>query len=228
MGKKAQVTNLIDRDRVSGIRLTPQWKVAEDVFDVVRNVVDPDIGPTPLIPGYDQRVCARTVNVNIRGIEGKSRAVVIDLRHFNTTVKEWQYKLVAQYFHEIKHVFGSISTGNTGGRHKDAGMNDPKLASIGLKFHAKETDSHGFVYPKFTAKFKAWVDQLFAELGITAETFIIFQETVKPKAKGTGGQRVKYGCAGHIEVDVTSTKATEMDEAEILCGACDTLWQTIS
>jgi len=227
MGKKAQVTNLIDQDRVSGIRLTPQWKVAEDVFDVVRNVVDPDIGPTPLIPGYDQRVCARTVNVQVQGME-KVRAVTIDLRHFNTSVKDWQYLLVAQMGHEYKHAIGAVSTGNTGGRHSDGGMNDDALKSIGLTFKAKSTDSHGHVHPVISKKFRAWVDETFAELGITAETFIIFQETQKPKAAGTGGKRVKYGCAGHIEVDVTSTKATEMDEAEILCGACDTLWQTIA
>ena len=212
----------------TGIRLTPQWAMAEELGERIGNVIDSAIGPAPLLPGYDQRVCARTVNVQVQGMDSKVRAVTIDLRHFNTSVKDWQYLLVAQMGHEYKHTFGAVSTGNTGGRHSDGGMNDDALKSIGLTFKAKSTDSHGHVHPVITKKLRAWVDETFAELGITAETFIIFQETVKPKAKGTGGQRVKYGCAGHIEVDVTSTKATEMDEAEILCGACDTLWQTIA
>ena len=213
---------------VQEVRISPQWKVAEELGNRVAKLIDGDVGPLPLLPGYDQRVCARTVNVQVQGMDSKVRAVTIDLRHFNTSVKDWEYLLVAQLGHEYKHAIGAVSTGNTGGRHSDGGMNDDALKSIGLTFKAKTTDSHGHVHPVITKKFRAWVDETFAELGITAETFIIFQETVKPKAKGTGGQRVKYGCAGHIEVDVTSTKATEMDEAEILCGACDTLWQTIA
>ena len=223
MGKKNVAVQEIQE-----VRLSPQWKVAEDLGDKIAKLIDGDVGPLPLLPGYDQRICARTVNVNVQGMAEKIRAVTIDLRHFDTTVKEWQYLLVAQLGHEYKHAIGAVSTGNSGGRHSDTGMNDGDLKSIGLTFKAKSTDSHGHVHAVITKKLRAWVDSTFEELGITAETFAIFQQTKKPKATGTGGQRVKYGCAGHIEVDVTATKAAEMDVAEILCGSCETIWQTIA
>ena len=223
MGKKNVAVKEIQE-----IRFTPQWALVEKLGDKIGKIIDSDIGPAPLLPGYDQRICARKVNVNIRGIESKVRAVTIDLRHFDSSVKDWECLLAAQLGHEYKHTFGAVSTGNSGGRHSDTGMNDDALKSIGLTFKAKSTDSHGHVYPVITKKFRAWVEETFKELGITAETMVIFQETQKPKAAGTGGKRVKYGCAGHIEVDVTTTKATEMDEAEILCGACETIWQTIA
>ena len=222
MGKKTVAVK-----EVQEVRLSPQWKVAEDLGNRIAKLIDGDVGPLPLLPGYDQRICARTVNVQVQGME-KVRAVTIDLRHFNTSVKDWEYLLAAQLGHEYKHRIGAVSTGISGGRHSEGGMNDGALKSIGLTFKAKSTDSHGYVHPIISKKFRAWVDETFAELGITAETFIIFQETQKPKAVGTGGKRVKYGCAGHIEVDVTTTKAAEMDEAEILCGSCETIWQTIA
>ena len=67
MTKKAQAT--IDL----GIRLSPQWKVAEDLGYRVSKLIDGDVGPLPLLPGYDQRVCARTVNVQVRGMDEKVR-----------------------------------------------------------------------------------------------------------------------------------------------------------
>ena len=199
MGKKTVAVK-----EVQEVRLSPQWKVAEDLGNRIAKLIDGDVGPLPLLPGYDQRICARTVNVQVQGME-KVRAVTIDLRHFNTSGKDWEYLLAAQLGHEYKHTIGAVSTGNSGGRHSEGGMNDGALKSIGLTFKAKSTDSHGYVHPIISKKFRAWVDETFAELGITAETFIIFQETQKPKAVGTGGKRVKYGCAGHIEVDVTTT-----------------------
>ena len=83
MGKKNVAVQ-----EVQGIRLSPQWKVAEELGYRISKLIDGDVGPLPLLPGYDQRVCARTVNVQVRGMDEKVRAVTIDLRHFDTTVKD--------------------------------------------------------------------------------------------------------------------------------------------
>ena len=166
------------------------------------------------------RVCScREHEYQTVGFDTTQQSITIDAKWFDV-FDTGKYHFTAQIIHEHAGWYGRRTKNrivSTGGRHNET-INSILPKEFGLKFKSKKSDSHGYVHPVISEKFKAFVDAL----DINWEAFTTHR-VAKPETQNVRVEKVSIGCDCHY-IKVSPALADQIAEAGTLCGGCNKNW----